>query len=297
MPAASAPLVVVTGSTAGLGYFTAERLAAAGARVVLAARSRERAERALAGIRARTPDAEVSWLPLDLADLASVRTAAARLSEGEPIDVLVNNAGVLGARHRGETADGHELMFGTNHLGHFALTALLLARLAENGRVVHLGSIAHRFARLDWDDLENRRYRSFRSYCRSKLAVMLTGFELAERLRAAGSSQLSVVAHPGYSVDELAPRRAALPDATRGTAVSRAVHARFAQGKDEGSAPTVLAAIGADVRNGDFLGPAGWEQLRGEPVPVFARPHAHDRYAAERLWRVSEEATGVRFDV
>ncbi|NQX26852.1 SDR family NAD(P)-dependent oxidoreductase [Microbacteriaceae bacterium VKM Ac-2854] len=297
MPAASAPVVVVTGATAGLGYFTAEQLAAEGARVVLAARSAERSARAADGIRAQVPGADVRTVRLDLADLDSVRRGAAELSELGPIDALVNNAGVLGSARRAETVDGHELMYGTNHLGHFALTALVLPALAADGRVVHLGSIARRFVRRNESDRESRRYRSFRSYCRSKLAVMLTGFELAQRMREAGRTQLSIVAHPGYAVDELSERRAALPDAATGTALSRALHSLFAQGKDAGAEPTVAAAIGADARSGDFLGPSGWQQLRGTPVPVFARPHAHDRRAAARLWRDSEEATGVRFDL
>lgn len=297
MPVPHSPLVVITGASAGLGYYTAESAAAAGARVVIAARSSDRALRAADGIRDRVLGAEVSVVPLDLAELSSVHRAAESIAALGAIGALVNNAGVLGARRRSETADGHELMFGTNHLGHFALTALLLPRLAASGRVVHLGSIAHRFARLDWSDLENRRYRSFRSYCRSKLAVMLTGFELAERMREAGRTQSSVVVHPGYAVDELSARRPALPDAESGSALTRAVLGLFAQGKDAGAAPAVAAALGEDVRNGDFLGPASWEQLRGPAVPVAARPWARDRAAAARLWSASERMTGIRFEL
>ncbi|NQX12881.1 SDR family NAD(P)-dependent oxidoreductase [Microbacteriaceae bacterium VKM Ac-2855] len=291
------PLVVVTGPTAGLGYYTTESLARAGARVVLAARSVSRAERTAAGIRERVPDADLTILELDLASLASVREAAGALTALGPIDALVNNAGVVSARRRGETVDGHETMFGTNHLGHFALTALLWPQIAPGGRVVHLGSIAHRFVRLDETDLENRRYRSFRSYCRSKLAVMLTGFELAARLREAGDSRSSTVVHPGYAVDELSSPRSALPDAQAGTALSRLIHGAFAHGKDAGARPSVVAALGDDVRSGDFLGPSGWQQLRGRPVPLIAYPHAYDRQAASSLWRASERMTGIRFDV
>lgn len=290
--------VVVTGATAGLGYFAAEQLAARGAHVVLAARSEQKVQAALASIRSRVRGAVVDSVPLDLADLSSVERAATELHDGGPIDALVNNAGVLSSRSRSLTADGNEMMFGTNHLGHFVLTALLMPSLAEraDARVVHLGSIGHRFARLRRDDLQSEDYGSFRAYCRSKLAVMLTGFEMAERLRDAGSPVASIVAHPGYSVDELTPRRSALVE-NRGIAPYRALLRTFAQGKDAGAEPIVTAALGARAVNGDYWGPGGWEQLAGSPAPVPAKPHAHDRATASWLWRESERLGGHPFEI
>ena len=288
--------VVVTGATAGLGFFAAEALAKSGHRVVLAARSAERAVRAADAIRSRVPGAELETVDLDLADLASVRSGASAIGAGGPVDVLLANAGVVGARRRRETADGHELQFGTNHLGHFALVAHLLPALREAGagRVVHLGSISHRFVRLDLDDpMMQYHYTGAVAYARSKLAVMTFGFELDRRLRAAGSSVSSVVAHPGLSLEGLSDPRPPVVEPRRPPAVVTSMLHTIAQGKEVGAEPLVQAAVGDGVSGGEYLGPAGWFQLTGPPAVVRAKPHARDRAAAEALWSLSARLTST----
>ncbi len=291
--------VVVTGASAGLGYFAAEQLAAAGHRVVLATRSASRAAAAERSIRRHVPDADLGHVHLDLADLDSVRAGADELGRLEPagVDAIVNNAGVVGSGTMQTTPQGTELQIGTNHLGHFAWTALTLPLLeARSGRVVHLGSIAHRWARLDSADaLGAGRYSSYRQYGRSKLAVMLFGFELAERLADAGSTVASVVAHPGFSLDVLAPERPDIEASRSEPAWTRPAQRLYAQGKDAGADPLVHAAVGAGVRSGQYWGPAGWMQLRGPAAVVRAEPKAHDRTEAARLWAASERASGVAF--
>jgi len=293
---AEARRVVVTGATAGLGYFAAEALAARGHRVVLAARSAERAVRASDAIRARVPGALLETVDLDLADLASVRTGASAITAGGPVDVLLANAGVVGSRRRQLTADGHELQFGTNHLGHFALVAHLLPALrsAPAGRVVHLGSISHRFVRLDLDDpMMEYHYTGAVAYARSKLAVMTFGFELDRRLRAAGSSVTSVVAHPGLSLESLSDARPPVVEPHRPPAVLTSMLHAVAQGKEVGAEPLVQAAVGDGVGGGEYLGPAGWFQLTGAPALVRAKPHARDASTAEALWSLSARATST----
>lgn len=288
--------VVVTGATAGLGFFAAEALAARGHRVVLAARSAERAVRASDAIRARVRGAELETVDLDLADLASVRSGASAIRAGGPVDVLLANAGVVGSRRRRETADGHELQFGTNHLGHFALVAHLLPALREApaGRIVHLGSISHRFVRLDLDDpMMDYHYTGAVAYARSKLAVMTFGFELDRRLRAAGSSVSSVVAHPGLSLEGLSDPRPPVVEPHRPPAVITSMLHTIAQGKEVGAEPLVHAAVGDGVAGGEYLGPAGWFQLTGPPAVVRAKPHARDRVTAEALWSLSARATST----
>lgn len=291
--------VVVTGASAGLGYFAAEQLAAAGHRVVLATRSATRAAAAERSIRRPVPDADLGHVHLDLADLDSVRAGADELARLEPagVDAIVNNAGVVGSGTMQTTPQGTELQIGTNHLGHFAWTALTLPLLeARSGRVVHLGSIAHRWARLDGaDPLGAGRYSSYRQYGRSKLAVMLFGFELAERLADAGSTVASVVAHPGFSLDILAPERPDVAASRSEPAWTRPAQRLYAQGKDVGAEPLVHAAVGSGVRSGQYWGPAGWMQLRGPAAVVRAEPKAHDRAEAARLWAASERASGVAF--
>jgi NAD(P)-dependent dehydrogenase (short-subunit alcohol dehydrogenase family) len=291
--------VVVTGASAGLGYHAAEQLAAAGHRVVLATRDRRRADAAERSIRRHVDGASLAHVHLDLADLDSVSAAADELAALEPdgVDAVVNNAGVVGASTRGSTAQGAELQIGTNHLGHFAWTALVLPLLERRaGRVVHLGSIAHRFAQLDAaDPLGVGRYSSHRQYARSKLAVMLFGFELAERLADSGSSVSSVVAHPGLSLDRLSPARPDVSPARPEPEWIRPAQRIVAQGKDVGAQPLVHAAVGADVHSGEYWGPAGLMQLRGPATVVAAEPRAHDRTVAAQLWAASERASGVAF--
>lgn len=291
------PRVVITGANAGLGYFVAEQVAAGGARVVLACRDEGRATRAAESIRQRVPDADLEIVVTDLADLASVRTAALQIAAGGTVDVLVANAGVVGSKTRQTTLDGFELQLGTNHLGHFALIAHLMPSLkkAEAGRIVHLGSISHRWARLDLDDpMLVSRYRSYTAYSRSKLAVMTFGFELDRRLRAAGSPVTSVVAHPGFALDKLTESRPGIISRRRLPAPIIGLMRTVCQGKDQGARPLTQAALGAEIQGGEYWGPDGWFQLTGAPTRVKAKKHAKNRKAAARLWNLSARLTRLQ---
>lgn len=304
LDAANGKHAVVTGGNAGLGYFAAEQLASAGASVTLASRNPDKAAAAIRSIQNRVPGADVRYQQLDLADLGSVRSAVSELSsaadDGGGIDILIANAGLLGAKTREETVDGFEVMFGTNVLGHFALIGGLLPALerAESGRIVSLGSISHEFFRLDLSDLQSRNdYSSFRSYGRSKLAVMMLAFELDQRLRVSGRTTRSVVAHPGYAVDVLTPERLGVVPQNTSSSAERALYNTFAQGKHVGAEPITYAAVDEYLRGGEYVGPNGWKQLAGRPAVVSTKPWARDRVVAARLWDLAEELTEtpVRF--
>jgi NAD(P)-dependent dehydrogenase (short-subunit alcohol dehydrogenase family) len=274
--------VIVTGANSGIGRAAAAALAAAGARVILAVRSTDKGEAAAAAMRGQT---EVRRL--DLASLDSVREFAAAW-EGE-IDLLINNAGVM-APPLSRTAEGFELQLGTNHLGHFALTNLLLERVT--GRVVTVSSLAHRIGSIDFDDLnwERRAYKASRAYGQSKLANLLFTSELQRRLNTAGSTVLATAAHPGYAATNLqfhSERRLLDMFGAVGNKL-------LAQDEDAGALPTLYAAA-ADVPGNSFAGPSHFMQQRG-PAKLVARSEAaQDDEAARRLWDVSEELTGVRF--
>ncbi|MFE2876124.1 SDR family NAD(P)-dependent oxidoreductase [Streptomyces roseus] len=294
LPGAEGRVFLVTGGNAGIGYFVAEQLSAAGATVVLGSRSPARAEAAAAAIRARVPDARVRAVRLDLADLSSLGTSVESL-EVDRLDAVVHNAGVaLDHPPRRETADGHELMFGTNHLGHFALTRWLMPLLAAApaARVVTMGSFAAKSERLDPDDLQSREdYRPKRAYGRSKLAQMYFGVELDRRLRAAGSTVASVVAHPGGALDSLTPSRPPVHVRTAGARLGAVPAALLVQGKDAGAWPAVRAVLDPAVRGGQLWGPRVLG-LRGEPRLEPVWNHLADPAVAARLWEASCELTG-----
>ncbi|MGR7026479.1 oxidoreductase [Geodermatophilus sp. URMC 62] len=272
--------VVVTGATSGLGLATARALAQAGARVVLAVRDPARGEAAAAGL-----PGEVEARHLDLADLASVRTFADAWSG--PLDVLVNNAGIMMVPE-GRTADGFELQLGTNHLGHFALTNLLLPHVTD--RVVTVSSTAHRMGTIDLTDLnwETRRYSAERAYGQSKLANLLFTLELQRRLTAAGSPVRAMAAHPGWSATNLQGRTEnRLKDAVMALG-NRVV----AQSAEQGALPTLFVAT-ADLPGGSYAGPDGPMEARGYPTLVGRTATASDLDLAARLWAASAELTGV----
>ncbi|MET9182786.1 SDR family NAD(P)-dependent oxidoreductase [Kitasatospora aureofaciens] len=295
LPRADGSVVLVTGGNAGIGYFVAEQLAATGATVVLGSRNPAKAENAMASIRARVPGAQVRAVRLDVADLESLRTVADALGV-ERLDAVVHNAGVaLDDPPRQETGDGHELMFGTNHLGHFALTHWLMPLLstAPAARVITMGSFAAKSERLDLDDLQSRRdYRPKRTYGRSKLAQMHFGLEFDRRLRAAGSTVASVVVHPGGALDSLTPSRPGVHTKTAAARLGAAPAALLLQGKHAGAWPAVRAVLDPAVRGGQLWGPRGFG-LRGEPhrEPVWA--NLADTTVAARLWDASRDLTGV----
>ena len=287
---------VVTGANSGIGFHAARHLAAAGAKVVLACRNQEKGAAAASEIKAATPDAVVEVAALDLGSLKSVREFAESFRAGhDALDLLINNAGVM-APPRRLTADGFELQFGTNHLGHFALTALLIEAMEgrDDARVVTVSSGAHRWGRINFDDLQSeRRYFRWRAYSQSKLANLLFMFELDRRLRAAGSAIRSVAAHPGYSATNL--QFAAAPRLDRMLmAVTNRV---MAQSAEMGALPTLYAATYPGLDGGTYVGPDGFFEQRGHPTPVGTTSAARDKEAAERLWSVSEELTGVSFRI
>ncbi|MFJ4804443.1 SDR family NAD(P)-dependent oxidoreductase [Streptomyces murinus] len=295
LPSAEGRNFLVTGGNAGIGYFTAEQLAATGAVVVLGCRDRAKAEAAMASIRSRVPGARVRHLRLDLADLSSLKSAVDGL-DLDRLDAVVHNAGVaLDDPPRRETADGHELMFGTNHLGHFALTRWLapLLSAARAARVVTVGSFAARSERLDLGDLQSARdYRPKRAYGRSKLAQMSFGFELDRRLRAAGSTVLSVVAHPGGALDSLTPSRPPVHRTTPGARLRALPCALLVQGKEAGAWPVVRAVLDPEVAGGELWGPRVFG-LRGTPRREPVPSHMADPAVAAQLWAAGEELTGT----
>jgi NAD(P)-dependent dehydrogenase (short-subunit alcohol dehydrogenase family) len=275
---------IVTGASSGIGLATAKALVAHGARVILAVRDEAKGRNAAKAMPG-PGGAEVAVL--DLASLDSVR-AFARDWSRQPIDLLINNAGVM-IPPLSRTADGFELQFGTNHLGHFALTNLLLPNVT--GRVVTVSSSAYRYGRIDFDDLnwERRRYRAWRAYGQSKLANLLFTAELQRRLTQAGSPVLSMAAHPGYAATNLQSHSdSRLMEFAMGTLGNRLV----AQDAASGALPTLYAAT-AGLPGNTFAGPSGFGGLRGAPAPCARSRAASDAEVARRLWRVSESLTGV----
>jgi NAD(P)-dependent dehydrogenase (short-subunit alcohol dehydrogenase family) len=301
IPGQSGRTVIITGGNAGLGYQTALELARKGARVVVAARDRGRGAAAVEHLGAEVPGGQAELELLDLADLASVeRFSAGFLATGQGLDLLVNNAGVMAVPRRETTAQGYERQFGTNHLGHFALTGRLLPALTRRpgSRVVTVSSNRHKQASgIDFDDPQNEHgYRPWRAYDQSKLANAMFVLELDRRLRAAGLDVVSVGAHPGFAFTNLhiaGPRSGGTSLAARGLALATRL---FAQPARDGALPVLYAATAEDVRGGDYFGPDGPGEWRGRhPRLVPFSPAARDEPAAARLWAVSEELTGVTF--
>lgn len=297
LPSAAGRTFVVTGGNAGIGYFTSEQLASAGARVILASRSAERAKRAIESIRERVPSAPLDFAALDLSSLTSVAEAAERLRSLGPIDGLINNAGLVSPpARRTTTEDDHELIVGTNFFGHFALTAQLWPAMSPTGRVVGLGSMATRMVRLDPSDLlSERRYRPFRAYGFSKHAVHGFAFELDRRIRAAGEHRLSLLAHPGFSVDGLSERRAGVNEISRAARLRDGILSLAAQGKHQGAWPTVRAALDPDAVSGQFFGPS--RSMSGPPIVMAPVVSSATPEFGAHLWTLAEERTGVSFAV
>ncbi|MEV4236440.1 SDR family NAD(P)-dependent oxidoreductase [Nocardia sp. NPDC049737] len=287
--------ILVTGANAGIGYFTAEQLAAKGATVVLGCRDTAKGDLAVRAIRAQVPGARLRCVRLDLADLSSLPATADAL-DADSLDAVVLNAGVLlSGRDRRVSAQGHELMFATNHLGHFALIAHLAPMLtaAANSRVITVGSFAARSERLDLTDLQSEYdYRPKRSYGRSKLAQMLFGFELDRRLRARGAGTASIVVHPGGALDSLTPSRPPLFVRTttqrlRGLPAGVVLH-----GKHAGAESIVRAVLDAEITGGQLWGPRVFG-LRGQPHRETPHAHMTDLDTATGVWAASSALTGV----
>lgn len=296
MPDQRGRVAVVTGANSGIGYPAARELARKGARVVLACRSETRGRAARDRLVGEVPGADAEFARLDLGDLSSVREFATAYPYGR-LDLLVNNAGVMALPYS-TTVDGFETQFGVNHLGHFALTGLLLPRLlaTPGARVVTVSSGMHAVADIDIRDLNSeRRYRRWIAYARSKTANLLFVHELARRLAAHGSDVIAAAAHPGYAATNLQTAGVRMEGRTAAERFVEVGNRFFAQSADAGALPTLYAATAPGVRPDSFTGPslAGW---RGAPGPSWRASWTRNDQVAQRLWAASEELTGVSYD-
>ena len=306
IPSQAGRRVLITGANSGIGYYAALELARKGAHVLLGCRDQAKGDAALERIRSEVPGAIVDVVVIDLASLKSICTFVGQeLERGIPLDLLINNAGVMAPKNRQKTADGFELQFGTNVLGHFALTALLLPKLeraaeskAQRPRVVTLASIAHKNGRLNFEDLQSvKSYSPMGAYQQSKLADLMFAFELGRRLKAAGSprsSIMSVAAHPGVAGTSLfvgKDRSAVERLVRRGLRVG---FNAFLNTEAAGALPTLFAATAADAVSGGYYGPQGFREMRGGDVgPAEVARQARDQAAATRLWNECERLTGI----
>jgi NAD(P)-dependent dehydrogenase (short-subunit alcohol dehydrogenase family) len=298
IPSLKGRTAVITGATGGLGYETALALAGAGAEVVLTGRNDAKGRNALQGIRGQFPDAKISYETLDLANLASVADFARRFAAAHAsLDLLINNAGVMALPKRQETADGFEMQFGTNYLGHYALTAQLLPRLrrGHQPRVVNLSSLAHRAGAINFDDLQNlQSYSPLKAYSQSKLAMLMFALELQRRSDAGGWGLMSNAAHPGYARTGLI----ANGPGAKGLLwrLNKSLQPFVSQSAAEGALPTLFAATSPEAKPAGYYGPNWFYELKGPPVPAKIMPQAKDLAVAARLWDVSAALTGVSFD-
>jgi NAD(P)-dependent dehydrogenase (short-subunit alcohol dehydrogenase family) len=295
----SGRVAIITGANSGLGLETARVLAAHKATVVLAGRDPGRTTAAAAGIRQQQPDAAVQTAELDLASLESVRKAAADLAArfGQ-LDLLINNAGVMFTPY-GLTKDGYELQFGTNHLGHFALTGLLMPLLlaTPGSRVITLSSNGHRAGRVNFADLQSaRHYNRYTAYSRSKLANLMFTYELQRRLAAAKKQTIALAAHPGTARTELTRHMSPLSNAAMNQRFA-ALNSWWVQDAKMGALPVLRAATDPDAIGGTYYGPDGVMQLTGYPVVVTSTTRSHNKEDQRRLWVESEQLTGITYPV
>jgi NAD(P)-dependent dehydrogenase (short-subunit alcohol dehydrogenase family) len=281
-------IAIVTGANSGIGYETARALARKRATVILACRNLDKGEAAVRQITHENPAGQAVLMQLDLSDLASVRRFASEFAKRyDRLDLLINNAGIMATPFI-KTVDGFENQFATNHLGHFALTGLLLPLIlhAPSARLVTVSSGGHRFGIIDFDNLNSEKnYDRTRAYAQSKLANLLFTYELQRRFEGAEVDAIAVAAHPGWTATNLQAhwRMVSL------------LNPMFAQTPEMGALPTLYAATASDVRGGDYYGPGGWQELRGYPTRVQSSQRSHDRAVASRLWTVSEELAVVRY--
>ena len=299
IPDQSGKTVVVTGANSGIGFGAATVLAAKGAHVIFACRNLDKANKAVASLREEVSDANVDVMELNLANLDSVRSFAdAFRGRFDSLHLLCNNAGVM-ALPKTMTDDGFEMQIGTNHLGHFALTGLLLEPLlkAGEGRVVSVASVAHRLGKMDFDDLQSEeKYDKWAAYGQSKLANLLFIFELNRRAAAAKADLIAAAAHPGYAATNLqfvGPEMSGSVFSKLFMSVGNVV---LAQDQRAGAWPTLFAATDPGVRGGDYIGPGGVMEMRGRPKKVDSTGRSKKTDDWKRLWEISEELTGVRYE-
>jgi NAD(P)-dependent dehydrogenase (short-subunit alcohol dehydrogenase family) len=300
IPDQTAKVAIVTGANSGIGYAAAKALAARGARVILACRSQERGSDAVRTINDEYPSAAVELITLDLADLASVRSFVSEFSKKfDSLDILINNAGLMAIPYR-KTVDGFEMQFGVNHLGHFALTGLLLDRLlaADMARIVTVSSAIHITGVMDFDDLNSKRsYNKWAAYGQSKLANLLFAFELQRRLEKNGYKIISVGCHPGYAATNLQSKGAEMSNNPLLAGIMKIGNKILAQSADMGALPTLYAATSPEVNGCDYVGPDSLMGQRGYPKKIFSSNASYAADAAARLWQVSEEMTGIHYDL
>jgi NAD(P)-dependent dehydrogenase (short-subunit alcohol dehydrogenase family) len=297
IPSQDGKTAVITGATGGLGLETALALAGAGATVVLTGRNDAKGHEAIQRIRGQFANAKISYETLDLANLASVADFAARFAAVHAsLDLLINNAGVMSLPKRQTTADGFEMQFGTNYLGHYALTAHLLPwlRRGSQPRVVNLSSLAHRSGKIDFDDLQGAHaYSPWKAYCQSKLAMLMFALELQRRSNALGWGLMSNAAHPGYARTDLIPNG---PGASGlFWQINKALQPFVSHSAAAGALPTLFAATSPQAEAAGYYGPNWIYELKGPPVPAKIMPQAQDAAVAARLWDVSAALTGVSF--
>lgn len=289
---------IVTGANGGIGFQTALQLAKDGAHVVLGCRDSAKGNDALKRIMAQAPNATVELGILDLSNLSSIRSFAAQFQEkNSQLDLLVNNAAVMALPERRLSQDGYELQFATNHLGHFLLTAELLPHLLKvaDARIVTVSSIAHRYGKLNLDDLQGeKRYEGWAAYGTTKLANLLFSFELARRLDKAALPQLSVAAHPGVSKTNILASGPQMGRKVLRTYASEILTQFFAQTDAQGALPVLFACNNPTVKNGDYYGPNGFMELTGSPAKAVAKATARDEELAKQLWNISESLAGTK---
>jgi NAD(P)-dependent dehydrogenase (short-subunit alcohol dehydrogenase family) len=294
IPSQLGKTAIVTGATGGLGYEAALALARAGAEVILTGRDEQKGRSAVDRISGEVIGASISFESLDLASLASIADFAQRMHARQSLDLLINNAGVMALPRRQITADGFEMQFGTNHLGHFALTALLmpLLRRASRPRAVSVSSLAHRTGLIDFSDLQGARvYSPWKAYGQSKLACLIFALELQRRSEAAGWNLTSIAAHPGFARTNLFSGPGGLVSLASGFAAPL-----FGHSAADGARPLLFAATSPEAKPGGYYGPGGIGELRGSPARALIMPQARDGATAARLWDVSKELTGTSFE-
>ncbi len=283
-PDQSGKVAIVTGANSGLGLVTARELAKKGAHVILACRNQTKGEQAKQAIEAENPSGTVELMALDLANLDLVRRFAKQFRDAhKKLDLLCNNAGVMAIPFQ-RTADGFEMQFGTNHFGHFALTALLIDRIlaTKGARIVNLSSLAHKTGFMDFENINaERKYSKWGAYGMSKLANLLFTYELARRLGAKGADVIAAAAHPGWTATNL-------QNSSKLAVIGNYI---FAQDEYTGTLPQLYACTAEDVKNGDYFGPDGWREMRGYPKRVESNRRSHDEGDAKRLWELSEKVT------